>query len=78
MGNGNLKLCMTAPINGRDVYGTGRPSGGVCTIGAAETDMQATLQSRQQVGRKYGQQGRSCDCDQSLTKQLERMLPFSQ
>ena len=76
MGNGNLKVCMAAPISGRDVYGTGRPSGGVCTIGAAESDMQATLTSRG-LGQPGGQQGQNCHCSQGLAKQLQRLLPFS-
>ena len=36
MGNGDLTVCMVPPISGRDVYGMGRPSGGVCMTGATE------------------------------------------
>jgi predicted outer membrane repeat protein len=46
MGNGDLNVCMSPPINGRDVYGMGRPSGGACTIGAAEGDIEARIKSR--------------------------------
>jgi hypothetical protein len=44
---------MSPPISGRDVYGLGRPSGGVCTIGAAEGDINVILNQR-----KGGQGGR--------------------
>jgi hypothetical protein len=46
IGNGDLSVCMSPPINGRDVYGMGRPSGGVCTIGAAEGDIEARIGKR--------------------------------
>ncbi len=40
MGHGSLAVCTAPPINGRDVYGIARPSGGVCAIGAAEGDIE--------------------------------------
>ena len=46
MGNADLNVCMSPPINGRDVYGMARPSGGACTIGAAEGDIEARIQRR--------------------------------
>ena len=72
MGNGDLSVCMSPPINGRDVYGVGRPSGGACTIGAAEGDIQVLVNRRPREGPKGG-----CDCGLSLLKQLQRLLPFS-
>src|SRR5580700_1270035 len=41
MGNGDLTVCMAPPISGRDVYGMGRPSGGVCMT--AEGDIEAIV-----------------------------------
>jgi hypothetical protein len=69
MRNGDLQVCMSPPISGRDVYGLGRPSGGACTIGAAEGDIEAAVR-----GRK-GLDG-ICDCDFTLLDQLRRLLPF--
>jgi hypothetical protein len=43
MGNGDLTVCMVPPISGRDVYGMGRPSGGVCMTGATEGDIEAIV-----------------------------------
>jgi predicted outer membrane repeat protein len=72
MGNGDLTVCLKSPINGRDVYGLGRPSGGACTTGAAEGDIQVLVNRRTGKGRA-GQ----CDCGTSLLKQLQRLLPFN-
>jgi hypothetical protein len=36
LGHGDLAVCMGRPVGGRDVYGSARPSGGACAIGAAE------------------------------------------
>jgi hypothetical protein len=58
MGRGNLTVCTAAPINGRDVYGIARPSGGVCAIGAAEGDVEVlggTLTQYLKGGRKGDQ-----------------------
>ena len=46
MGNGDLSVCMAQPVNGRDVYGMGRPSGTACAIGAAEAEIQVLLNRR--------------------------------
>jgi predicted outer membrane repeat protein len=69
IGNGDLNICMSPPINGRDVYGMGRPSGGACTIGAAEGDIQVLANRRTPKGR-----GGTCDCGSTLVKQLRRYL----
>jgi predicted outer membrane repeat protein len=67
-GKGDLNVCMSPPVSGRDVYGMGRPSAGVCTIGAAEGDIEARI--RKPPSR--------CPCDDlMLLKQLQRLLPFS-
>jgi predicted outer membrane repeat protein len=71
MGNGNLSVCMSPPINGRDVYGVGRPSGGHCTIGAAEGDIQVLVYKRTRKGR-----GGQCDCGTTLLKQLQKIQPI--
>jgi predicted outer membrane repeat protein len=76
MGNGDLKVCMSAPINGRDVYGLGRPSGGVCTIGAAEGDINVLTHNRVHNRQGSGQQASDCGCDNSLVQKIERLLPF--
>jgi predicted outer membrane repeat protein len=68
MGNGDLTVCMAPPINGRDVYGMGRPSGGVCTTGAAEGDIEAIV--------NRGRNPNRCDCDFTLLRQLQRALPY--
>ncbi len=36
---GDNALCMAAPINGRDIFGTHRPQGEACSIGAVEGDL---------------------------------------
>jgi predicted outer membrane repeat protein len=69
MGNGDLNTCMSPPVSGRDVYGIGRPAGGACTIGAAESDIQV-LVSRHTPKRRGG----VCDCGESLLKALQRFL----
>jgi hypothetical protein len=68
-GKGDLTVCMSPPISGRDVYGLGRPSGGACTIGAAEGDINLLL------NRRTVPPG-GCDCGVALLKQLERFSPF--
>jgi predicted outer membrane repeat protein len=69
MGNGDNNVCLSPPINGRDVYGLGRPQGGACTIGAAEGDIQLLIDRR--TKRHPG----DCDCGMGLVKALERLLP---
>jgi predicted outer membrane repeat protein len=51
LGNGDHTTCMSPPVNGRDVYGSGRPSGGVCTIGAAEGDIAVAVSQLTRKGR---------------------------
>jgi predicted outer membrane repeat protein len=74
-GHGDLSVCMNAPINGKDVYGVGRPSGNACSIGAAEGDIQV-LVHRRVVGSQSGSANRDCDCQSGLLKQLQHYLPF--
>lgn len=38
---GSLAVCAAAPIGGRDLYGTHRPQGAGCSIGAVEGDLSA-------------------------------------
>jgi len=45
-GRGNTQLCMAAPIGGRDIYGTHRPQGSSCSIGAVEGDLSHLLARR--------------------------------
>jgi hypothetical protein len=66
IGFGDATICMSSPINGRDVYGVGRPSGDACTTGAAEGDIQALLHRR--ISKSL------CNCDSSLIEQLQRLL----
>jgi predicted outer membrane repeat protein len=43
LAGGDNQVCMADPINAKDVYGQRRPQGPVCTIGAAEGDIQHLL-----------------------------------
>lgn len=43
IGAGDLKVCMAAPIDGRDLHGTHRPQGSACSIGAIEGDFSAAF-----------------------------------
>ena len=43
IGAGNLQVCMAPPIDGRDLYGTHRPQGSLCSIGAIEGDLSTAL-----------------------------------
>ena len=43
IGAGDARVCMSAPINGRDLYGTHRPQGSACSIGAIEGDLSAAF-----------------------------------
>jgi hypothetical protein len=43
IGAGSLQACMGAPIDGRDLYGTHRPQGAGCSIGAVEGDLSRAL-----------------------------------
>ena len=64
----DLTVCMAPPISGRDLYGMGRPSGGVCTTGAAEGDIEAIVDRDRNPNR--------CDCDLMLLRQLQRASPY--
>jgi hypothetical protein len=70
MGNGDLRVCMSSPINARDVYGLGRSSGGVCTIGAVEGEIEGLVNRR---SRPFA----GCNCPLTLLDQLRRLLPFT-
>jgi predicted outer membrane repeat protein len=69
LGNGNVSVCVSPPVNGRDVYGVGRPTAGLCATGAAEREVPASLSQRK------GLPGR-CDCGPNLLQQLLQLLPF--
>jgi predicted outer membrane repeat protein len=70
MGNGNLTVCMSPPINGKDVYGLGRSSGKRCATGAAESDIEEVLVNRRSHKKRSGQ----FDCGTCLLNQLQRLL----
>ncbi|HWK63642.1 MAG TPA: hypothetical protein VNS34_01805 [Rhizobiaceae bacterium] len=50
--SGDLVVCKAAPINGRDVYGTHRPQGSSCSIGAVEGDLTQLI--RRLIRRRRG------------------------
>jgi hypothetical protein len=40
MGHGNVAVCAAAPVGGADVYGVARLANHLCSIGAAEGDVE--------------------------------------
>lgn len=42
--SGDNTLCMAPPISGRDIFGTHRPQGGTCSIGAVEGDLTTLIE----------------------------------
>lgn len=52
IGAGSLQVCAAVPISGRDLYGTHRPQGAGCSIGAVEGDLSAAL--GRLIGRRRG------------------------
>ena len=40
MGHGNVAVCAAAPVGGADVYGVARLADHLCSIGAAEGDVE--------------------------------------
>jgi hypothetical protein len=68
MGHGDLDVCRAPPINKMDVYGSARPSGGACAIGAAEN----VIHKRPACAGTNGPNRQ--DCYQGLINQLKQML----
>jgi hypothetical protein len=73
MGHGDVGVCVKQPVNGRDIYGSARPSGGKCTIGAAE----GVIQKREPCRSLGPDQPNKHECYKSLINQLQGMLPSS-
>lgn len=51
--SGDPGVCKGAPINGRDIYGTHRPQGSSCSIGAVEGDLTEIV--RRLIRRRRGE-----------------------
>jgi predicted outer membrane repeat protein len=73
LGHGDLAVCMARPIGGRDVYGSARPSGGACAIGAAEGPPPNLVPCQ----RPGPDQPDIRSCYRNAISQLQKMLPGS-